>query len=65
MESRSKKTFWDYLAIVIAIPVTILGIVAVSLRIEGDWKLIAWVLGTILFVGLIAWLVGCQKEKNK
>ncbi|MCJ7804749.1 hypothetical protein MUP35_03400 [Patescibacteria group bacterium] len=49
---------------IFAFGVVILVIVGVSIAIEGDWKLIAWVLVTITFVGWVAWMVGCfQREK--
>ena len=49
--------------IIFSIPVAFLAIIGISIAIAGDWKLIAWVLGTILFVGLIAWKAGCFQKK--
>ena len=50
---------------IFAIGVGVLVIVVIAKTIAGDWKLIVWVLGTIFFVGFIAWRAGCFQRKNK
>ena len=63
MESK-KNSLNTVMTIIFAIPVAILVIVGVSRAIEGNWKLIVWVLGTIFLVGSIIWTAGCfQREK--
>jgi len=48
-----KKSFWSFLGILIvritAVFVAILVILVVSINIAGNWKVIAWILGIILF----------------
>jgi len=62
---RKRNRLGATITTIFAFGVTILVIVAIAKAIAGEPGTIAWLLGTILFIGFIAWKVGCFQRKNK